>query len=226
MGVVRRPLRLGVWLVLGVLVLTLAAVVYFSDRNLRLHGNGRSLEAPVDAAIVLGGGVDPDGVLGFSTRRRVATGVSLLAAGKARHLILSGGPILHQRVTAAAELMREHAVALGAPPDTLVLEARSRSTFENLRFSLRIAEERGFERLAVLTDAHHLERARWLAGYFGAGEIGLVAARGLEHESWHDRAYHVAREALAWWYNLAKIAAWETLAAAGLDPRERRAWVK
>ncbi len=77
-----------------------------------------------------------------------------------------------------------------------------------------------------MTDAFHLERARRLAAYFGRDEIGLVAVRGLEHERWHERTWHVVREAMAWWYNLAKVAAWELLAAAGLDDREREAWVR
>ena len=226
MGVARRLLRLGTGLAVIVLATTVAAVLYFSDRNLRLYGEGRSLEKPVDAVIVLSASVDGDGMLGYSSRRRVAAAVALLTAGKARYLILSGGPIRHPRVSSAAELMHEYAVTLGAPPDRLVHEARARSTFENLRFSLPLAEERGFERLAIATDTYHLERARWLAAFFGHGAIELVAVRGLEYENWHDRTYHIVREAMAWWYNLGKVTGWEALAVAGLDARARQVWIR
>ena len=226
MGVVRRLLRLGVLLAAIVLAVTVAAVLYLSDRHLRLHGQGRSLQAPVDAAIVLGAAVDPDGMLGYSSRRRVARGVALLESGRAEHVILSGGPIRHYRVRSAAELMREYAIELGAPPDSLINETRSHSTFANLRFSTALAQKMGFERLAIVTDSYHLERARWLAAYFGHGDIGLVAVRGLEYEGWHDQTWSVVREALAWWYNLAKVAGWELLAVAGLDARERAEWIR
>ncbi len=226
MGVIGRLLRLGVGLVVIVLALTIAAVLYVSDRNLRLHGEGRSLEAPVDAVVVLGGGVDPDGVLRYSSRRRVAGGVSLLEAGLADRLILSGGPVHIPGIPPGGRLMRRHAAALGASPESLVTERRSGSTFENLRFSLKIADEMELERLAILTDAFHLERARWLAAYFGHDDPGLVAVPGMEKEGWHERTWYIVREAMAWWYNLAKVAGWEILAAAGLDAEEREAWVR
>ena len=223
MGVARRLARLGALAAAVVLVLTVAAVLYFSDRNLRLHGGGRSLDEPVDAVLVLGGGVDPDGVPAYSTRRRVAGAVALLEAGRARNIILSGGG---GPGATMAERMRRYAVSIGAPREVLITETRANSTFENLRFGLPQAKAHGFERLAILTDAFHLERARWLAAYFGHDDIGLVAVAGLGHESWLVRSWIILREALAWWYNLAKVAAWEILGAAGLDAQERRRWVR
>ena len=63
---------------LVVLIATIGAVLYFSDANLRLYGQGRALAAPVDAILVLGGGIDGDWVLGYSSRRRVGVAVTLL----------------------------------------------------------------------------------------------------------------------------------------------------
>ena len=212
--------------VLVVLIATIGAVLYFSDANMRLHGQGRALVAPVDAILVLGGGVDGDWVLGYSSRRRVAVAVALLKTGRARYLILSGGPEWAPREITAAELMRAHAIALGAPPDTLLTEARSSSTFENLRFGFALAEQRGFENLAILTDAFHLERARVLAGYFGHPDVALAAVRGLEYEGIANRVWSILREALAWWLNLAKVGGWEVLAAAGMDVDARQELIR
>ncbi|MFQ5564915.1 MAG: YdcF family protein [Paracoccaceae bacterium] len=221
MGVIRGLVKWGLRLAVAVLALTAAAVAYFSDANLRLYGGGRGLVAPVDAILVLGGGVDADGVLGYSSRRRVAVAVALLEAGRTRKLIFSGGPEWQHPEYTAAGLMRVHAIALGAPPEALLTEVRSSSTFENLRFGFALAEDRGLGKLAILTDAFHLERARMLADYFGYSDVALAAVRGLEFESTAARVWGTLREAMAWWYNLAKVAAWEVLGAAGLDADAR-----
>ncbi len=224
MGVIGRLVKWGLRLGVVVLALTIGVVLYLSDVNLRLYGHG--LEAPVDAILVLGGGIDGDGVLGYSSRRRVVVAVALLNAGQARHLIFSGGPDWVHPDFTAAELMREHAIGLGAPPEVLFTEARSVSTFENLRLGFALAEQRGFENVAILTDAFHLERARRLAGYFGRPDAELIAAGGLERDGIANRVWSILREAMAWWLNLAKVAGWEVLAAAGIDVDARRELIK
>jgi len=226
MGVIGRLLKWGLRLGVVVLALTTGAVMYFSDVNLQTYGGGRGLAAPVDAILVLGGGVDGDGVLGYSSRRRVLVAVALLKAGQTRNLILSGGPEWKHPDYTAAGLMRAHAIALGAPPEALLTELRSSSTFENLRFGFALAEQQGLETLAILTDAFHLERARALSGYFGYPDVALAAVRGLEHENDVNRVWSIVREAMAWWFNLAKVAAWEVLAAVGMDEDARQELIR
>ena len=221
MGVIFRLVKWGFRLGVAVLALTAGVVMYFSDANLRLYGAGRGLATPVDAILVLGAGVDGDKVLGYSSRRRVAVAVALLKAGRTRNLILTGGPVrTHPDFTAAA-LMRAHAITLGAAPDALLTEPRSSSTFENLRLGFALAQQQGFAKLAILTDAFHLERARALAGYFGHPDVALVAVRGLELEGNHTRVWSILREAMAWWFNLAKAGGWAALGAAGMDADAR-----
>jgi uncharacterized SAM-binding protein YcdF (DUF218 family) len=226
MRVIRRLAKWGLRLGIAVLAVTVAAVLYLSDANWRDYGEGRGLDAPVDAVLVLGGGVDPDDVLGYSSRRRVAAAVVLLEQGRTHRLIFLGGATQIPRRIPAGELMRDHALALGAPAEALLVEARSRTTFENLRFGFAIAEEREFRDLALLTDAFHVERARWLAAYFGRPEIGLVAATGFDRESVVVRVWSIVREALAWWLNLVKVAAWELMAAASVDVETRQELIR
>jgi uncharacterized SAM-binding protein YcdF (DUF218 family) len=226
MGVIGRLIKSGLRLGIAVLALTVVAVLYMSDKNLRLYGQGRGLDAPVDAILVLGGRIDADGVPGYSSRRRVAVAVALLQTGQARHLIFSGGPEWMRPYFTAAALMRNHAITLGAPPELLFTEDRSVSTFENLRFGFALAERQGFANPALLTDAFHLERARRLAGYFGHPDARLVAAPGLELDGPADRVWSIVREALAWWLNLAKVGGWEVLAAAGMDADARRELIR
>lgn len=225
MGVVGRLAKWAAGLGAAALAITVAAVLYASERNMQDHGNGRGLARPVDAIIVLGSGTDGDGVLGYSARRRVAAAVQLLKAGQARKLILSGG-IIESEMPPIAAVMQEHAIGLGAPAETLLVETRSRTTFENLRFSFEIAETEGLERLGIVTDAFHLERAEWLAGYFGRPGIGLVAVPGLEREPHAIRIWMVLREATAWWFNLGKVIGWEALASVGVELEARQEWIR
>jgi uncharacterized SAM-binding protein YcdF (DUF218 family) len=221
-----RLVKWALWIGIVILALTIGAVMYFSATNLRLYGDGHALTIPVDAVLVLGGGVDGDGVLGYSSRRRVRVAVDLLQAGQTRYLIFSGGPEWKHPDHSAAGLMRVHAQALGAPPEALLTETRALSTFENLQFAFALAEQRGFTSLAILTDAYHLERGRWLAGYFGHPDAGLIAVRGLEFDGIANRAWSILREALAWWFNLAKVAGWEALAATGMDVNARQKLIR
>jgi len=221
MGVIRRLLRWAWRLGLAVLVLTVGAVMYFSDANLRKYGAGRGLEEPVDVVLVLGGGMDGDGLISFSSRRRVRVAVALLQAERTHWLILSGGGPEPGKGPKEGDLMRAFAISLGAAPERLLVEPVASSTFENLRFGFSLARARGLERMAILTDAFHLERARHLAAYFGQPDVGLVAVDGLRFAGPADRVWSILREAMAWWFNLAKVAGWEALDAAGVSLTER-----
>lgn len=212
----RRLLVLG----LAVLALTMIAVQAMSSRMLEAHRDGRDME-PVDVIIVLGAGVDGDGVLGYSSRRRVAAAAAAYRAGNARFLMTTGGRGGWHPERTGAELMADHAVSLGVPREAILLEDRSRTTLENLRFGFAIAEARGLSRVALASDAMHLARARALAGWLGRPDLPLVAADGLGRELHVERAWNLLREALAWWLNFGKVAAWETMGALGYSEAER-----
>ncbi len=214
---VRRLVRLG----LVVLALTLAAVLYAEHRMRQDAALADALPEPVDAAIVLGAGVDGDGRLGYDSRRRVAGGVALLADGRADRLILSGGVGGNHPTTPAGVLMRDYAVELGAARERLMVEPRAVSTFENLRFSFAIAREHGLERLAIVSDPAHLARAAALARFWGRPGLPLVAVPGSERGWWPYRGVFAVREALAWWLNLGKVAAWEALRLVGVGEARR-----
>jgi len=217
MGVILRLVRGLVWLAVVVLALTTAAVVYCSDVNLAAYGDGRGLTDPVDAILVLGASIDGDGVIGFSSRRRVKAAVALLQSGRAGNLIFSGNVGDRHSGVPAGVLMRDHAIALGAPADRLIAEPEAHTTFQNLRFGFAIADARGFTRLAILSDAFHLERARALAIFFGRPDVALAAADGLADDSLVNRIVSTVREAMAWWYNIGKVGVWQALGWLGLE---------
>jgi uncharacterized SAM-binding protein YcdF (DUF218 family) len=136
-----------------------------------------------DAIVVLG--CPPSTAL----RRRLDRGIQLLREGAAPLLVLTGGgagPV------AEAEIMRDAALARGVPPAALLIEPRSRNTYENARETAVLLGSRGLRSVLLVSDRLHLPRAMimfYLAGLHIAGCAGVAPpsiiweARVAIHES-------------------------------------------
>jgi uncharacterized SAM-binding protein YcdF (DUF218 family) len=126
----------------------------------RVHRFGRRApELPTQPriAVVLGALVFPDGTPSDALRGRVAVGLELLARGHASALLFSGGT--PDARPAEAVVARDLALAAGAPADRLLLETRSRSTFENAREVAALLAARDEREVIVVTCDFHLLRA-------------------------------------------------------------------
>lgn len=215
MGVIRRLLRLG-----GVaFAITFAAV--WAAETIAADRHAPSALDRVDALIVLGGGVDPDRTLDWVGRRRAATAADLLAADAADAAILTGTLNDPEHPGGEGRLLRDAIAEAGISRERLFVEPSARTTLENLRLSFAIAEERGFERLAIVTDAFHLPRAMALAALVGREDVAGVVSDGVSRHNLFRRIGYLARETLAWWYNAGKAALWAGLGAAGWSEDER-----
>jgi uncharacterized SAM-binding protein YcdF (DUF218 family) len=131
-----------------------------------------------DAAVVLGGGVDPaasrvsrDTELNPAGDRVVA-GYELFRSGRARYLLVSAGgedPSEEVEADFIAALYRK----LGVPEDRIAIDRESRNTRENALRSAAIVRERGWRTLLLVTSAAHMPRAA--AAFRRAGlEVDLL----------------------------------------------------
>jgi uncharacterized SAM-binding protein YcdF (DUF218 family) len=116
------------------------------------RGDGRGT-----AIVVLGAAVGEDGRPSPALARRIAEGRRLWAAGRGEAVIGSGG--LGRWPPSEARAIRDALVAAGVPADAALMEDRSRSTFENARFSIALMRRRGLGRALVVSDGYHLPRA-------------------------------------------------------------------
>ncbi|MEW6755035.1 MAG: YdcF family protein [Candidatus Latescibacterota bacterium] len=119
-----------------------------------------------DAVVVLGGMTDAP----VPPRREVDVGAAfdrllhgmrLLRAGRGRYLVLSGGVIAlleGSNMTEAARLAGL-AAEYGVPPEAMLLEERSRNTYENALYTRALLAERGLGRVLLVTSAAHMRRA-------------------------------------------------------------------
>ncbi|HTB79287.1 MAG TPA: YdcF family protein [Opitutaceae bacterium] len=124
--------------------------------------------APADAVIVLGGilGRNHPGADFPSWGEavdRFTTGVALVRAGKAAHIVFSRAsfPWEKLRVT-EGELLREQAIAAGVPAEKIVLTPMVGDTADEARSAARMCREYGWKHVLLVTSAWHMPRAAWL----------------------------------------------------------------
>lgn len=120
-----------------------------------------------DAVLVLGGGLRPAlpprrGVEVAEAGDRLLTGVSLLRQGKAPWLLVSGGAVSFSAGDPAPSEARSAArlaTELGVPPQRIVLSDQARNTAEEAEALQRIARQRGWRSVLLVTSATHLPRS-------------------------------------------------------------------
>lgn len=171
----------------------------------------RALEAPLkvdhplepaDALVVLGAPLHPSGALSRILEERVAAAAVLYHAGAARQIVASGGTT-QGAPRAEADAIADALRAAGIP-DVLV-EARSRTTAENARFTAELLAPHGARTIWIVTQPFHGRRA-----------ARLFRAAGLEPRVWHiadSVQYRDRRRAVRWLVR--EYAAWSKLLVTG-----------
>ncbi|MEH6415957.1 YdcF family protein [Pseudomonas sp. CGJS7] len=119
-----------------------------------------------DAIVVLGGDIgrldhfdSGDANAPELADNRVATAARAWHAGRAPTILLSGGPNGTTRGISEARIMAEALNKLGVPSEALVLDEHSGDTRQNAEHSVRVASERGWHRVILVTSAMHMPRA-------------------------------------------------------------------
>lgn len=147
-----------------------------------------------DIAVVLGNAVNRRGKPNPCLRSRVEAGVALYRQGKTGALLMSGGT--DGDGSNEARAMRDMAVEMGVPPDKIRTEAHSESTYENIALSAPLLED--VRRIAIVSDAFHLARAKWLAQRHWQDKDVSLYASGSCGDSDLNYLRKLSREMLAW----------------------------
>lgn len=152
---------------------------------------------PVRAVIVLGGRLNGGRRVSRLLARRVELGLSvarrLWAEGEAVPVIMSGGQGDDEHVS-EARAMAEYAAELGVEPSRVLLEDRSTTTEENLRYSAELLRNHGISgEVVVATNEFHAFRG-WLM-MRRAGVAGHAVGYWTGRHLWWSATI---REYLAW----------------------------
>jgi uncharacterized SAM-binding protein YcdF (DUF218 family) len=128
-----------------------------------------AINGPLDAVLVLGGGttVRPDGAsqLG-SNGDRLRVGARLQRQGMTRRLVTSGSSVAGLDQSRARDLSAETRalwIEGGVPASAIVPIVGPRNTREEIAAFSKLAAERGWQRIGVVSSAWHLRRAMRLA---------------------------------------------------------------
>ena len=146
---------------LAYLVLILFGVTLLSVELTLIRASTGNEKPGADYVLVLGAGVNGE-TPSYMLHTRIETALRYLEENPSSRAILSGGQGGGERIT-EAEAMRRALTAAGIAEDRLLLEERSTSTEENVRFSLELLQKEGFseqDSVAVVTHGFHLFRAR------------------------------------------------------------------
>jgi uncharacterized SAM-binding protein YcdF (DUF218 family) len=117
-----------------------------------------------DTILVLGSPASLDGQPSPEERERVMEGVREFKAGRAGHMIFTGGPTQNQFVE--GQVMAGLAEANGVPAEDVVVEGASHYTIENICFSYRIMQQRGWTSAEVVSSPSHLPRAELILEHY------------------------------------------------------------
>jgi uncharacterized SAM-binding protein YcdF (DUF218 family) len=119
----------------------------FSQPNLE------HVSPPAGAIVVLTGGK-------FYTRLRTIWGVELHQRFKDLPLIISGGPIFREEDNLAeSEIAAEIAKTLGVPAEKIIVEKKSKNTYENAYYTSEILKEKNIKNFFLVTSGFHMYRA-------------------------------------------------------------------
>lgn len=144
-----------------------------------------------DAAIILTGltGMDKsphDRVYTNKGTDRVLHTLQLYKLGKVQHIIISGGNgSLKEKITTEAESLRQLLVQAGVPDSVILMEDKSRNTYENARFTKQLLSQHpDLKKLLLVTSAFHMRRAEACFK-----KAGVVADTYPADFYTHDRAW-------------------------------------
>jgi uncharacterized SAM-binding protein YcdF (DUF218 family) len=110
-----------------------------------------------DTILVLGSPTLKNGEPSPEERERVNEGVREFQAGRAGHIIFSGGATMKQFVEGRS--MAALAETEGVPASAIVVEDRAFNTIQNIYFSNQIMQQRGWISVEVVSSPSHLPRA-------------------------------------------------------------------
>jgi uncharacterized SAM-binding protein YcdF (DUF218 family) len=127
----------------------IASQIYFYDES--------SASSTADAAIVLGAAVWGER-LSPVFQERVNHAINLYRTKRIKKIIFTGGRGNADEAT-EAEAARRFAMANGVPPEDILIEDKSTSTYENLAFAKPIVEANHIKTVLLVSDPLHLKRS-------------------------------------------------------------------
>ncbi|GHT79546.1 hypothetical protein FACS1894104_4400 [Actinomycetota bacterium] len=185
-----RPIKTVVTMVLSVFLLgflfPLGQVYCFGTTEYR---------EKVDAAVVLGAQVLPDGTPSLVLQDRIDRAIKMYNDGQTSVLVMSGGIDVDD--VSEAKAMRDYAVEQGVPIYDIVIDEYGSNTQNSAHNTVDTLQAAGLKRVAAVSNFYHLARIKML--YLSEG-MDVVTVPADDIKAGYYPFYNVAREIPGWWY--------------------------
>lgn len=186
----------GKAVVISVSVIAAVMILYFAILSVMMLKAIFSKPDKPNVVVILGcqvRGERPSKML----RRRLDAAIELLDEYPDVKCVVSGGKGDDENIS-EAECMKRYLVEKGISESRIIMEDKSTTTFENLKFTFAKLDEMGISRdITIVTDGYHQYRASLIAKEQGAGEVTSYSA---------DTEFrHVASHWVREWFALTKF---------------------
>lgn len=166
----RKRLRVGRWVLLTCLLVLTVAVGYYLVTLAQVYSTGRSDDRdPVDAIVVMGA-AQYDGRPSPQLAARLDHVLEIWSDDVAPLVVATGGNIPGDRFT-EAEASAAYLSERGIPEEALLLENDGSNSYDSLVGVAEMLDERGLDRVVIVTDPYHALRSELIAE-----EVGLDAS--------------------------------------------------
>lgn len=188
-----HPVRLLVGLCLA-FALLLAGIVLTINYKVRNTTKDRILTPSqaadlkeIDAILVLGAGLRPDGSPSDMLRDRLLRACSLWKTGVSTTLLMTGDGIYenYNEVASMSDFAQQQGVAI----ENIITDPAGLSTYD----SIRNARDNGMTRIVIVTQGYHLYRALYIADAMGLDAWGVSS----DLQSYRGQSYRELREIAA-----------------------------
>lgn len=165
----------GKILIIVVGLFLVAGFTYVSILSIKMYKAQKNAPQDTELIVVLGcqvRGEKPSRML----RRRLDTAYEAMQKHPDAICVVSGGQGWGESIS-EAEAMKRYLIEKGADEDRVIMEDRSTSTFENIKFTFEITDKLGYGRdITIVTDGFHQYRASLIAKQEGAENITAYSA--------------------------------------------------
>ena len=165
----------GKGIILFVSVFLIAGFTYVGILSARMYKAQKNEPDNAKLIVVLGckvKGEKPSRML----RRRLDTAYEAMLKNPDAVCVVSSGQGSDEKMS-EAQAMRNYLVDKGLDESRIIMEDKSTSTFENIKFTFAITDEMGLGRdITIVTDAFHQYRASLIAKKEGAGDVTAYSA--------------------------------------------------
>jgi vancomycin permeability regulator SanA len=180
--------------VFGIIATVVVAGILFPLGQIFCFGMS-DYRRPVDAVVVFGAQVYPDGTPSRALKDRLDAAIDIYEQGYTPVLIMSGGVDIDG--VNEAQAMKDYAVSCGVPGDAVLTDKYGNTTEATAQNTIELAREHGFAKLGVTSTFYHMARIKML--YLANGIDAFTMPAPINK---HDTSipFTTLREVPGWWY--------------------------